>query len=87
MTRLRFIIIQNKNKTLDNSKCITPEIPALELSTVEQSSELTQLLEFGVAGAVAEEILKKYPVDYKKKSSKRRKRKQQRKSNKPSKTS
>jgi len=68
VTRLRFIIFQNKHKTFDNHNLVKPEIPALELdssiNTAEQSPALKQLLDFGVAGATAEKIVKKYPTDY-----------------------
>jgi plasmid replication initiation protein len=67
VTRLRFVIFQNKNntfKSLDSRHPVKPEIPALESSTIDRSKELKQLLDFGVAGATAEEILKKYPTDY-----------------------
>jgi plasmid replication initiation protein len=69
ITRLRFVIYQNTHKNAEktqNTRLIAPEIPVIKADAmiIDQSPELTQLLEFGVAGASAEAILKKYPIDY-----------------------
>ena len=68
VTRIRFIIFQNQHKTVtdpENVPLIKSEIPALATSTTNDlSPALKQLLDFGVAGATAEAIIKKHPADY-----------------------
>jgi plasmid replication initiation protein len=68
VTRIRFTIFKNKHKSLEDPKnvpLIKSDMPILETNTTtELSPTLKQLLDFGVAGATAEKILKKHTNEY-----------------------
>ena len=68
VTRIRFTIFQNKHKSLEDPKnvpLIKSDMPILEEKpSTDLSPALKQLLDFGVAGATAEQILKKHTNEY-----------------------